>query len=74
MYHPSSSGFMTNMTLSGAEKHQESTEPESSKMAKMFLYSLLLLLLSSDVLAQYCVNLSHGFIFRSSTTPTLVTF
>jgi len=46
---------MTSKTSSGAEKHHESTEPESSK-ADVFL---LLLLFSSDGLAQYCVNLSQ---------------
>jgi len=40
MYHPSSSVFMTNMTPSGAEKHHKSTEPESSKMVKMFFFLL----------------------------------
>ena len=36
MYHPSSNVFMTNKTLSDAEKHHENAEPENSKTARMF--------------------------------------
>jgi len=50
---------MTNKTPSGAEKHHENTEPESTKMTKLFFF--LLLLLSPDGLAQYCINLSCWF-------------
>ena len=44
MYHPSSSVFMTNKTPSGAEKHHESTEPESRQQngQNVFLQVLLL--------------------------------
>ena len=73
MYNPSSSVFMTNKTPSGAEKHHESSKPESSKVAKMFFF-----LLSSDGLAQYCVNLSRWFMHETAafyteqcTTPSL---
>ena len=65
---------MTNKTPSGAEKHHESSEPESSKTAKMFFF----LLLSSDGLAKYCVNLSCWFTHETAafyteqcTTPSL---
>jgi len=50
---------MTNRTPSGTEKPHESTEPESTKTTKLFFF--LLLLLSSDGLAQYCINLSRWF-------------
>jgi len=69
---------MTNKTPSGAEKHHESTEPESTKMIKLFFFLLLLLLLSSDGLAQYCINLSRWFTHETAafyteqcTTPSL---
>jgi len=58
MYHPSSSVFVTNKTPSGTEKHHESTEPESSKMAKMFSF---LLSSSSEWLAQHSVNFPQWF-------------
>ena len=64
---------MTNKTPSGAEKHHESSEPQSSKTTKMFFF-----LLSSDGLAQYCVNLSRWFMHETAafyteqcTTPSL---
>jgi len=55
-YCSSSSAFMTNKTPNGARKHPESTQPNSSKTAKLFFFFLL-----SDGLAQYCVNLSRWF-------------
>ena len=66
--------FLTNKTPSGAEKHHESTQPNSSKTAKLFFFFLL----SSDGLAQYCVNLSRWFTHETAafsteqcTTPSL---
>jgi len=42
MCHPSWSVFMTTKTPpSGAEKHHESTEPESSKTDRMVFFFLL---------------------------------
>ena len=43
MYHPSSNVFMTNKTLSDAEKHHENAEPENSKTARMFFFILFFL-------------------------------
>jgi len=66
---------MTNKTPSGAEKHHESTEPESSKTVKMLFF----LLSSSDGLAQCCVNFSQWFTHETAafcteqcTTPLLL--
>jgi len=38
---------MTNKTLSGAEKHHESTEPGSSKTVKMFFFLSFFFLLQT---------------------------
>ena len=51
--------FMTNRTPSSVKKHSKSTEPESHKTAKIGFFFFFL---SSDRLAQYCVNLSQGFL------------
>jgi len=66
---------MTIKTPNGMRKHRESTEPESSKTAKMFFF----LLLSSDGLAQRCVNFSPWFRYETAalyteqcTTPSLL--
>ena len=74
----SSSVFMTNKTPTGARKHRESTQPNSSKTAKLFFFLLLSFFLSSDGLAQYCVNLSRWFTHETAafsteqcTTPSL---
>jgi len=53
---------MTNKTPNGAEKYHESTEPESTKTTKLFFF----LLLSSDRLAQYCINLSRWFMHETA--------
>ena len=59
-------------TPSGTEKHHESTEQESTKTPIVFL-------LSSDGLAQYCINLSRWFTHEAAfyteqcTTPSLFT-
>jgi len=73
-YCSSSSVFVTNKTHNGARKRHESTQPNSSKTAKLFFF----LLLSSDGLAQYCVNLSRWFTHETAafsteqcTTPSL---
>ena len=57
------------------EKHHESTEPESSETVKMFFFFLL----SSDGLAQRCVNFSRWFTHETAafyteqcTTPSLL--
>ena len=41
MYNPPLTVFMTNKIPSGVEKYHESTEPESSRAAKMFSFFLL---------------------------------
>ena len=64
-YCSSSSVFMTNKTPNGARKHRESTQPNSSKMAKLFFYFL-----PSDGLAQYCVNLSRWFTHKTAAFST----
>ena len=85
----SSSVFMTNKTPNGARKHYESTQPNSSKTAKLFFFLLSFFpsfflsfvlsfclsfffsfFLSSDGLAQYCVNLSHWFTHKTAAFPT----
>jgi len=43
---------MTNKTPNGARKHRESTQPNSSKTAKLFFF-FFFFFLSSDGLAQY---------------------
>jgi len=49
---------MTNKTPSGTEKHHESTESETPKRQNCFSSSSSSSFLSSDGLAQHCVNLS----------------
>jgi len=46
MYRSSLCIFLTNKTGRSVEKHQKSTKPESSKTAKTFFFSSLLLLSS----------------------------
>jgi len=74
MYHSSPSVFMTRKTPSGARKYREGTKPGTCKTGQMFLD----LLLSSDRLAQYCVNLLRWFTHETAafsteqcTTPSL---
>jgi len=69
---------MTNKTPNGARKHRESTQPNSSKTAKLFFFFFLSFFLSSDGLAQHCVNLSRWFTHETAafsteqcTTPSL---
>jgi len=52
---------MTNKIPSGTEKHHKSTEQESSKTAKMFSFFL-----SSDGLAQWCMNFSWWFTYETA--------
>jgi len=70
---------MINKIPSGAEKHHESTEPESAKTTKLFFFFLFFLsFFLQTVLAQYCVNLTHWFMHKTAafyteqcTTPSL---
>jgi len=59
---------MTNKTPNGARKHRESTQPNSSKMAKLFFFFFFFL--SSDGLAQYCVNLLRWFMHQTAAFST----
>jgi len=52
---------MTNKTPSGTKKRHESTKPEMAKMLFFFFFFL-----SSDGLAQYCVNLSWWFMHETA--------
>jgi len=67
---------MTNKTPNGTRKLHESTQPNSSKTAKLFFFFFFFL--SSDGLAQCCVNLSRWFTHETEaffteqcTTPSL---
>ena len=68
----SSSVFMTNKTPNGTRKHRESTQPESSKTAKLFFFFFFFFFffLSSDGLAQYSVNLSRWFTHETTAFST----
>ena len=44
--------FLTNKTPSGAEKHHESTQPNSSKTAKLFFFFLSFFRRASSILRQ----------------------
>jgi len=59
-YHSSSSAFMTNKTPCGTRKHRKGTELTTHKMGQMFFF-LFSFFVSSDGLAQYCMNLSRWF-------------
>jgi len=66
--------FLTNKTPSSARKHRKGTKPRTRKIGQMFFFFLL----SSDGLAQYCMNLSHwftheiaAFCMEQYTTPSL---
>jgi len=66
---------MTKKTPSGARMYREGTKPGTRKTGQMFFFFLLL---SSDGLAPYCVNLSRWFTHETAafyteqcTTPSL---
>jgi len=69
---------MINKIPSGAEKHHESTEPESAKTTKLFFFLFFFSFFLQTVLVQYCVNLTHWFMHETAafyteqcTTPSL---
>jgi len=65
---------MTNKTPSGTEKHHESTEPESSKMTKMFSFFSLLQTGWLNIVwtSRWFMHETAAFYMEQCTTPLLL--